>query len=94
MNTGKNTLVILSYFILSKMGLNETSMKYLPTLLQQFSSFKKEMSNINSEIQKIKSKNVIVNTDKTGMDYISGVFTRGKKDGSHRMILNLKSFKM
>ena len=41
---------------------------------------------INSEIQKIKSKKVIVNTDKTRL------FTRSKKDGSQRMILNLKNF--
>ena len=52
------------------------------------------MSFINSEIQKLKSKKVIVNTDKTTGDYISGVFTRSKKDGSHKMILNLQKFKM
>ena len=51
-----------------------------------------EISIINSEIQKLKSKKVIVNTDKKTGDYISGVFTRSKKDGSHRMILNLKNF--
>ena len=53
---------------------------------------KEEMSIINSEIKKIKSKKVIVNTDKRTGDYISGVFTRSKKDGSHRTILNLKNF--
>ena len=50
------------------------------------------MSIINSEIQKLKSKKVIVNTDKGTGDYISGIFTRIKKDDSHRMILNLKNF--
>ena len=50
------------------------------------------MSIINSEIQELKSKKVIVNTDKRKRDYISGVLTRSKKDGSHRMILNLKNF--
>ena len=50
------------------------------------------MSIINSEIQKLKSKKVIVNTDKRTGDYISGVFARSKKDGSHTMILNLKNF--
>ena len=49
------------------------------------------MSIINSEIQKLKSKKVIVNTDKK-LGYISGVFTRSKEDGSHRIILNLKLF--
>ena len=50
-----------------------------------------EMSIINSEIQKLKSKKVIVNRDKGIGDYISGVFTRSTKNGSHRMILNLKT---
>ena len=50
------------------------------------------MSIINSEIQKLKSKKVIINTDKRTGDYISGVFTRSKKDDSHRMNLNLKNF--
>ena len=50
------------------------------------------MSIINSEIQKLESKKVIVNTDKRTGDYISGVFARSKKDGSHTMILNLKNF--
>ena len=53
---------------------------------------KEEMSIINSEIQKLNSKRVIVNTDKRIGNYISGVFTKSKKDGSHRIILNLKNF--
>ena len=53
---------------------------------------KEEMGIVNSEIQKLRSKKVIVNTDKITADYIPGVFTRTKKDGSHRMILNLKNF--
>ena len=48
---------------------------------------------INSEIQKLKSIKAIVNTDKRTEDYISDNFTSSKKDGSHRMILNLKNFK-
>ena len=50
------------------------------------------MSIINSEIQKLKSEKVIVNTDKRTGDHISGVCTRSKKDGNHRMILNCKNF--
>ena len=50
------------------------------------------MSIINFEIQNLKNKKVIVNTDKRIGDYISGVFTKIKKYGSHRMILNLKNF--
>ena len=53
---------------------------------------KEEMSIINYEIQKLNSKRVIVNTDKRIGDYISGVFTKSKKDGSHRIFLNLKNF--
>ena len=53
---------------------------------------KEELSIINSEIQKLKSKKVIVNTDKRTGDYICGIFTKSEKDGSHRMILNLKNF--
>ena len=50
------------------------------------------MSIINSDIQKFKSKKVIVNTDKRIEDYISDVFTRSKKGGSPRLILTLKNF--
>ena len=46
---------------------------------------------INFEIQKLKSEKVIVKTDKRTRDYIPVVFTRSKKDGSHRMILNFKN---
>ena len=49
------------------------------------------MSIINSEIQTLKSKKVNVNTEQRTGDYISGVFTRSNKDGSHGMILNLKN---
>ena len=51
------------------------------------------MNIINSDIQKFKSKKVIVNTDKRIEDYISGVFTRSKKCGSARLIWTLKNFK-
>ena len=84
--------MILSYLILSKNGLkldfNEIPFK------QYFNNFplsKEEMSIINSEIQTLKSKKVNVNTEQRTGDYISGVFTRSNKDGSHGMILNLKN---
>ena len=44
------------------------------------------MNIIDSDIQKFKSKKVIVNIDKRIEDYISGVFTRSKKCGSARLI--------
>ena len=49
-----------------------------------------EQSIINTEMNKILRKNIILPTVKTSDDFISRVFTRPKKDGSHRMILNLK----
>ena len=62
------------------------------TVATIFPLSKEEVSIISSEIQKLKSKKVIVNTDKRAEDHISDIFTSSKKDGSHRMILNLKNF--
>ena len=45
---------------------------------------------INSEIQKLLDKGVIVQCDRESYDFVSTVFTREKKDGSSRTILNLK----
>ena len=50
------------------------------------------MSIINSEIQQLKSKKVIVNSSKRIGDYIFDICTRSKKDGSHRVILNFNNF--
>ena len=65
MNTGKNTPVILSYLIFSKNGLkldfNEIPFQHC---CNNFPLSKEEMSIIKSEIQKLKSKKVIVNADK------------------------------
>ena len=72
-----------------KLDYNEISFQHC---CNNFPLSKEEMSITNSEIQKLRSKKVIINTDKRTGDYISGVFTRSKKDGSHRMILNLKNF--
>ena len=44
-----------------------------------------------TEIEKLLNKGVIVGTDRETGDFISSVFLREKKDGSHRMILNLKA---
>ena len=82
MNTGKSTPEILSYLILSKMGLDFNEIPF-QHCCSNVPLSKEEMSIIISEIQKRKSKIVIVNTDKTTGDYVSGVFTRNKKDGSH-----------
>ena len=47
---------------------------------------------IDAEISKLLIKGVIVNTTREPNDYISSIFTRTKKDGSYRMIFNLKTF--
>ena len=45
---------------------------------------------IDSEIQSLLKKGVIVESTHEPNEYISPIFLRPKKDGSHRMILNLK----
>ena len=48
---------------------------------------------MDEEIKKMLSKNVIeVATDDNEQEFISNIFLRPKKDGSHRVILNLKLF--
>ena len=46
---------------------------------------------ISGEISKLLSKGVIENTFHHGDGFVSNVFVRPKKDGTYRMILNLKS---
>ena len=54
-------------------------------------NFSKEESDIISdEIIKLKSKGVIEPAEHEPGEVISGIFLRPKKDGSHRLILNLK----
>ena len=48
---------------------------------------------IDSEIQSLLKKGVIVESTNEPNEYISPIFLRPKKDGSHRMILNLKYLK-
>ena len=64
-----------------KLDLNEILFQHC---CNNFPLSKEEMSIINSEIQKLKSKKVIVNTDRRTGDYIFDVFTRSKKDESPR----------
>ena len=46
---------------------------------------------IDGEISKLLLKGVIERTGHTGNGFVSNVFVRPKKDGTYRMILNLKS---
>ena len=50
----------------------------------------KEKEIINSEVQKLLDKGVIVQCDSEPNDFVSTVFTGEKKDGFSRTILNLK----
>lgn len=55
------------------------------------STFSAEQSAIiDSEVAKLLSKNIIETTDHTPYEVISNIFIRPKKDGGHRLILNLK----
>jgi len=49
-----------------------------------------ELNIIDLEIEKLLSKKVVAYSKHEPGGFISGIFTRPKKDGSKRMILNLK----
>ena len=52
----------------------------------------KENEVISTEIKKLLKKKVLVHGTTEYNEFISGIFTRNKKDGSKRMVLNLKNF--
>lgn len=60
-------------------------------VLPSCARFVSETTIIDFEIQKLLSKRVIEPTGHCHKEIISDVFLREKKDGSHRMILNLKN---
>ena len=62
--------------------------RFVPPL--NFSPKKTEI--IDSEISKLLSKGVIVNTTKESNDCVSRIFTRIKNGDNYKMILNLKTF--
>ena len=49
-----------------------------------------ERNRISMEISKLLSKGLLELTHRSPGDFISNIFVRPKKDGSYRMILNLK----
>ena len=51
-----------------------------------------KQSILDEEIAKLLQKKVIVETTPEPDEFISPIFTRAKKDGTYRMILNLKHF--
>lgn len=69
-------------------------LKYLPVqhrppAIREFSDTESQI--IETETTKFLNKGVIVRTDRETGDFISPIFLREKKDGLHRMILNLKA---
>ena len=64
---------------------------YLPQSVRS----EREMQIISAEINKLLSKRALEVTDHSHDNVIiSDIFLRDKKDGSHRMILNLKKLNM
>ena len=63
---------------------------YLPQSVRS----EREMQIISAEINKLLSKGALEVTDHSDNEIISDIFLRDKKDGSHRMILNLKKLNM
>ena len=79
---------ILSIVTGMKIDFNDTPhQQFLPTCKRPAS----EESVIDLEVEKLLSKKVIEPTGHSHGEIISDVFVRGKKDGGHRMILNLKN---
>ena len=54
----------------------------------RFSS--KEITAINNDVAELLKKGVIVRCNQEKNDFVSPIFVRPKKDGHHRLILNLK----
>ena len=51
-----------------------------------------QTESVDTEVSNLLRKQAIEACDHEAGEYISPIFTRPKKDGSHRMILNLKPF--
>ena len=72
-----------------------TTIEFESTPVQSRPSAPKNFSDtevlvIENEITKLLGKGVIVGAERESGDYLSPIFLRDKKDGSHRLILNLK----
>ena len=72
-----------------KLELNELSCQYSRS---NYPLSAKENEVISTEIKKLLKKKVVVHSTTEYNEFISGIFTRNKKDGSKRMTLNLKNF--
>ncbi len=52
---------------------------------------KREEKNVEIELEKLLAQNIIEETEHCEDEFISPIFLRPKKDGTHRLILNLKN---
>ena len=80
--------------ILSDVGGMSIECTDIPTQhhIRSSSLSKTESTIAATEIDKLLTKNVIKQVPKHGEGILSDIFLRSKKDGSHRLILNLKEF--
>ena len=70
----------------------DCSLDYLPSLSRSQSALNdRDSAVIDAEVQKMLGKKVISACEHVSGEVISPIFTRPKKDGSFRMILNLKA---
>ena len=53
---------------------------------------KEEKRVINNDLQELLRARVIISSKHEEGEFISGIFTRQKSDGTYAMILNLKEF--
>ena len=86
----KDTYILDIVTIGLKLGLNELPCQYSRS---SYPLSAKENEVISTEIKKLLKKKVFVHSTTEYNEFISGIFTRNKKDGSKRMILNLNDIK-
>ena len=66
------------------------SLPYQIHVPHEYDYTEQELGYLDGEIEKLLNKGVIVKAHTVANQYVSNIFLREKKDGSYRMILNLK----
>ena len=74
-----------------KLELNELPCQYSKS---SYPLSTKEKEVISTEIKKLLKNKVIARSTREYTEFISGIFTGNKKDGSKRMVLNLEILKL
>lgn len=88
LSTDKYIIDIIKYGI--KLEFNNLPPVQTYADIRPTSFSKEEKLVIDTEVNKLLAKKVIIPCEEKFNGYVSGIFTRDKKDGSKRMILNLK----